>query len=320
MSLKKNKTDLYDCYCNGVIPAIAYEYEFYINENKHVSKKPVLTGNDLHNMEGTNSDTHFIRMKTKEGKMLIGPDVEVNLTKCGIERFIIRPFEQETIDLHQCFCDGANPIITYKYLIKINREKYETDKDKVTKSDVLELVGKDPNTHRLRMFVKGGKKIIDDEIIDLTQCGVERFVVEALDCTEGFIASDTSILKESDKQYLTSIENEAQIVNEGHLNWLIIRELLIPDGYNVKKADVAIMIPPHYPSTQLDMIYFHPHLTRKDGKSIGALSNNQSIQNRIYQRWSRHRTNINRWDSEIDDLESHLDLMFNCLKAEFNKR
>ena len=40
----------------------------------------------------------------------------------------------------------------------------------------------------------------------------------------------------------------------------------------------------------------------------------------VYQRWSRHRDVNNKWNPEIDDIESHIDLMFNCLEAEFNKR
>jgi hypothetical protein len=320
MSEKINKTDLKDCYCSGVKPKIAYEYIIHINENEYTIKNQTVLGNDLHKLVGTSSDSHFIRMVTKEGKIQVGPLIEVDLTECGIERFIILPFIQETIDLESCFCEGVKPVITYKYLIKINGKKYIVTQEKITREEILQLVDKDPDKHRLRMFTKGGKDILQKgQIIDLTECGVERFVYEALDCTEGFISSANLELQKTDEIFLSSLPNKVEIIENSNLNWLIIRDFEIPEGYNVQKADAAIMIHPHYPTAQLDMIYFNPPLSRADGKMINALSS-QTIEGIVYQRWSRHRTAINLWNAEIDDIESHLDLMSKCLIAEFNKR
>lgn len=317
---KNIKTDLKKCYCSGVKPTIAYEYIIHINENEYLIKNQTVLGNDLHKLAGTSSDTHFIRMVTKKGKIQVGPLIEVDLTECGIERFIILPFIQETIDLENCFNEGVKPVITYKYLIKVNGKKYTITQEKISGEEILRLVGKDPNKHRLRMFTKGSKEIIQvDQIIDLTECGVERFVYEALDCTEGYISNVNLQLPEADKIYLSSLSNKVELLENGGLNWLIIRDFEIPEGYNVRKADAAIMIHPHYPTAQLDMIYFFPALNRVDGKIINALSS-QTIEGRVYQRWSRHRTAVNKWNSEIDDIESHIDLMNSCLLAEFNKR
>lgn len=318
--MSKQKTNLKECYCSGVKPALAYEYIFHTNENEHSTKDPIIIGNYLHELEGTSPDTHFIRMKTKQGKKLVGPNIKVDLTECGIERFIIRPFKQEIIDLEDCFCEGVNPVITYKYLIKINGKKYEVEREEMSREDILRLVGKDPSKHRLRMFTKNGKEILEEgQIIDLTVCGVERFVYEALDCTEGYIAESPSVLPKEDLYFLASMTNTVDYVEEGPLSWIIFRDLEIPNGYNVSKADAAILIPPHYPTAPLDMIYFFPALVRADGKMIRQLSN-QKIEGKIYQRWSRHRTALNKWNPEIDNLESQLDLMLSCLKAEFNKR
>jgi Prokaryotic E2 family E/Multiubiquitin len=316
----EKKTHLKKCYCSGVKPALAYEYIIHINETEFLIKNQTIIGNDLHNLAGTSSDTHFIRMVTKKGKIEVGPLIEVDLTECGIERFIILPYEQEIIDLENCFCEGVKPVITYKYLIKINGKKYEVNKEEISREDILKLVGKDPNKHRLRMFTKNGKEILQQgQIIDLTECGVERFVYEALDCTEGFITETSTELAKEDLYFLASMSNTVDYVEEGTLSWLIFRDLEIPNGYHVSKADAAILIPPHYPTVQLDMIYFSPALVRADGKMIRQLSI-QTIEGKVYQRWSRHRTALNKWNPEIDNVESHLDLMFSCLKAEFNKR
>ena len=180
-------------------PELAYEYIFKINIKDHSTRDKVITGNKLHELEGTSSETHFIRMVTAKGKIDIGPLIKVDLTECGIERFIILPYEQETIDLEDCYCKGVNPIITFKYLLKINREKYKTEKEKLTGAEILALAGKDSKSHRLRMFTKNGKVIIDaDQTIDLTECGVERFVAEPLDCTEGFVVKNQFALPDED--------------------------------------------------------------------------------------------------------------------------
>lgn len=317
----KNKTNLHECFCSGVKPELAYEYEFYINDNTHNTRNKIITGEELHQMAGTSSDTHFIRMKTQKGKILVGPKVNVDLTECGIERFIIRPYRQETIDLHDCFCEGVNPVITFKYLIKVNRDKYEVEQEKISGKEIIELLGKDPQTHSVRMFSKGGKVLVkNDEYVDLTECGVERFVIMPLECREGFI-NDARIkqLQGEDKKFLDELDFQVEFLKEGNLDWLVIRDYQLPRGYNLEKTDVAIYIPSSYPVAQLDMIYFHPSLNRIDNKPIGALSS-KSIEGKNYQRWSRHRTTSNRWNPEVDNIESHLDMMMNCLVEEFKKR
>jgi len=316
----KKKVDLYNCYCNGVKPEIAYEYSFKILKEEFSTRKQVLIGNDLHELYGTSADTHFIRMVVKEGKKEVGPLTTVDLTKCGIEKFIIRPYEQETIDLETCYCEGATPLITFEYLLKINRDKYKSEKEILTGAEILTLAGKDSKTHRLRMFTKNGKVIITaDQSINLTECGVERFVAEPIDCKEGFVVKNQFALPDEDILFSNSFENEVDLIQEGNTKWLILRNYKIPDGYNVEVADLAILIPPHYPTTGLDMMYFNPPLARKDGAAIGALSY-QIIEGKRYQRWSRHRTPANKWDANIHNVESHVDLMVRCLTAEFTKR
>ena len=89
---------------------------------------------------------------------------------------------------------------------------------------------------------------------------------------------------------------------------MIINNYPVPDGYNVKSVSVALMIMPGYPSVQIDMAFFHPHLTRTNGKPIGALAY-QSVNGTQYQRWSRHRTGSNPWRPGIDDVSTHLQLV-----------
>ncbi|MBZ9731184.1 multiubiquitin domain-containing protein [Salegentibacter sp. JZCK2] len=317
----KNNVNLNECYNSGVKPEIAYEYEFYINKEIYKTRKQVITGQELHEMIGTNPQTHFIRMKLPDGKKLVGSKVEVNLTECGIERFIILSYDQEIIDIHDCYCKGVNPVITYKYLIKINKDKYEVEQETITGKEIIVLAGESPDKNGVRMFTKSGKKMLGlDESVDLTKSGVERFVIVPLDCTEGFaIAEPFKQFTAEDISYIKSYTTQVDFIEKGQTCWVVFRQFKLPDGYNVAEADMAILIPKNYPLGRLDMFYFNPALSRKDAKPIGALTST-TLEGKNYQRWSRHRTVANKWDPEVDNLESQVMLAKSCLESEFKKR
>jgi hypothetical protein len=321
MSEKRQNCNLKNCYHKGEKPVIAFEYTFEINDQEHTTKDQVILGDTLHSMNGSDSSTHFIYMVTKEGKTPVGPQIKVDLTECGIERFIVHPFKQEVLDIENCYCEGAEPYITFKYRFKINRVKYETVEEKLSREQIIGFTDKDQSKNRLRV-IKNGKPIIveNGEIIDLTEKGVERFILEPLDCTEGFIANEAlQRLSVEDSFFLKQLPFKVDFISERNLDWIIFRDYELPEGFNHEKADVAIMIPPNYPFNQIDMVYFSPSLHRADGKPIGALCN-QSLEGKTYQRWSRHRSPTNKWDPNIDNVESHLDLMMANLRLEFQKR
>jgi hypothetical protein len=67
------------------------------------------------------------------------------------------------------------------------------------------------------------------------------------------------------------------------------------------------------------MAYFYPALSRLDGKPIGATQVNQKIENRVFQRWSRHRTPKNPWKVGEDNLGTHICFIEDWLEQEFEK-
>jgi hypothetical protein len=95
-----------------------------------------------------------------------------------------------------------------------------------------------------------------------------------------------------------------------------VRKWSVPDGYNVSHVDLALLIPANYADSQIDMVYFNPHLARRDGRSINALST-QVIAGELWQRWSRHRTPQHPWRPGVDDVASHLGLVDEWLRREF---
>ena len=124
-----------------------------------------------------------------------------------------------------------------------------------------------------------------------------------------------------DTQHLATLGLEWETITEpSGSRWLLIHDWPVPvSGYNVERVLLALQIPPGYPDAQIDMVYFHPHLSRKDGKAIGALSAH-TLDGKSFQRWSRHRTAQAPWRPGEDDVSSHLVLVADWLEREFQKR
>ncbi len=124
------------------------------------------------------------------------------------------------------------------------------------------------------------------------------------------------LLPSEDVEFLESngFQWEA-IANRG--NWLIIHNYPVPTGYNVTAAQVALMIPPNYPAAQIDMAYFFPHLQKTNGKGITATSL-QIIDNKNFQRWSRHRR-AGEWRPGEDNVMTHLLLVSNWLEKDLKR-
>lgn len=95
-------------------------------------------------------------------------------------------------------------------------------------------------------------------------------------------------LPAADETFLNALDRPWETVLDGSVRWVLIHDRVVPAGYTVTSVSEAHRIDIGYPDTQLDMIYFSPHLQRSDGKAIGALST-QQIDGATWQRWSRHR-------------------------------
>jgi hypothetical protein len=101
--------------------------------------------------------------------------------------------------------------------------------------------------------------------------------------------------------------------------WILIHDFPTHPAYNHPTATAAIRIETGYPATALDMVYFFPALTRKDGIVIGATNCMQPLDGKEFQRWSRHRTPQNPWKVGQDNLGTHVHLVEEWLEREFEK-
>lgn len=102
--------------------------------------------------------------------------------------------------------------------------------------------------------------------------------------------------------------------------WVLIHEFPTQhEGYNHTTVTAAIRLETGYPNVPLDMVYFAPALSRRDGKPIGATQATQVIDGATHQRWSRHRTANHPWQPGIDNLGTHILLIEDWLAREFEK-
>ena len=122
-----------------------------------------------------------------------------------------------------------------------------------------------------------------------------------------------------DRQFLNDYGCPWETISDGS-QWVLLHNFSTQDsGYNHQRVTVAIRLETGYPKTALDMAYFYPTLARKDGKQIGATQVTQPIDGRAFQRWSRHRTDMNPWIVGQDNLGTHILLVEDWLRREFEK-
>lgn len=228
----------------------------------------------------------------------------------------------EIIDVEKFSKDGNTPPKGKKYRIKIDRQEYVVEKECMTGRELLILAGKNPpDRYQLNMKLRGGKvePIGLDETVCFTKPGIEKFMTLPLDQTEGQDHRRQFALLEEDVEFLESLGLPWETLSESTGMWVLIYDYPVCTGYNDQKVTVAVKVEPGYPRTQLDMAYFFPALSRKDGQPIGATSV-QQIDGKVFQRWSRHRTGQNPWREGIDNLGTHMSLVSYWFKQEFEKR
>lgn len=229
----------------------------------------------------------------------------------------------EIEDLEVCAIEGRRPRCVHRYRIKIDKERHVVPVSFMTGAQLLELAGK-CDVGRWKIFQKFHtgevQEIGHDQKVDFTTPGIEKFKTLPLDQTEGSVATlrRQFQLPNYDVEYLDSLGLPWETVNERAVKWLLIHERRLPDGYNHSNVLSAFRIEAGYPDTQIDMVYFFPHLARADGKPIGALTT-QQLDGKSFQRWSRHRTRSNPWRPGVDDVSTHDMQVDHWLDRELNK-
>lgn len=230
---------------------------------------------------------------------------------------------KEVINLEE-YAKAGKPVPkeqTYKF--RVDKTEVTVTQEKITGSEILTLAGKTPpQNFILQQKIKGRVVRIGlDDVVDLTEPGVERFMTIPNEVTEGEapVARRQFDLLAEDVEFLESLGLKWEAVSdENNTRRVVIHGYTVPTGYNVDKVSVFVYLPPNYPDVQIDMAYFLPKLSRKDGKLIGALSDT-AADGQAWQRWSRHRKASNQWRIGEDNLGTHMALVNSWLEQELAK-
>jgi hypothetical protein len=230
----------------------------------------------------------------------------------------------DEVDLEEYARRGVKVPPARRYRIRIQKTFYTVTTPVLTGRELLDLAGKTPETHNLYQIIRGQQPspVAPDAKVDLRTPGIERFTLVPRDPTEGLVvatevdARRDFALGETDRDYLDTLGLAWETVKEGSQLWLLLPNWVLPDGYNVRTATLALRIPEAYPDTQIDMVYFSPALSRADGVAIRQLTP-ITILGQPYQQWSRHRTPANPWKPGHDDVSTHLALVDDWLRREF---
>lgn len=230
---------------------------------------------------------------------------------------------KEVINLEEYAKAGKPVPKEQEYKFRVDKTEVTVTQEKVTGTEILTLAGKTPTQNFiLQQKIKGQVvRISLNDVVDLTEPGVERFMTIPNEVTEGEAATvrrQYELLAE-DLEFLEALGLQWEsVLDEPNTRRVVIHGLPVPIGYNVDKVSVFIYLPPNYPDVQIDMAYFLPKLSRKDGKPMGALSD-AAADRQTWQRWSRHRKTSNQWRIGEDNLRTHMALVISWLEQELVK-
>ena len=182
----------------------------------------------------------------------------------------------------------------------------------VVVKDALAQAGFDPSTGWIAILKRRGEaklQVALTDTIDLTLPGIEKLRLTPAQINNGDAHAAPRRefrLLEKDEAYLNERSLHWETYVDGGRRWLLLRNFVLPDGYNHSVIDIAIDVPPTYPRSEIDMFHCFPHLTLNTGRIIGETSGRTAIAGQTYQQWSRHLKGQTRWNPATDSVMTHI--------------
>jgi hypothetical protein len=188
--------------------------------------------------------------------------------------------------------------------------------------DALIEAGFDPNTGWIAVLKRTGEGKVQVSLadtIDLTLPGIEKLRLTPAEINNGEVQSalrrDFALLPK-DETFLKKRGLTWETIIDVKRRWLILRGFVLPSGFNHSATDVAIEVPPTYPTAEIDMFHCLPHLTLVGGSPIAQTEGKTPIQGQEFQQWSRHLNGTTRWDPKTDSVMTHIAVIEAALSAE----
>ncbi|WP_250511543.1 multiubiquitin domain-containing protein [Caballeronia sp. GACF4] len=208
------------------------------------------------------------------------------------------------------------------WLLNVQGVRLELHLPEITVREAMLKAGFDIN-QRWHIFLKlvsqPKEEVTLQTVIDLRRPGIEKLRLTPRDVSNGEAPTVSRMafsLLQIDEDYLERSFKLWETIVDGGRRWLVIHDFSMPAGYTVSQATVALEIPTNYPAAQIDMFYVHPILCLATGSSIGATEVRVTIEDREFQRWSRHRGVGAPWRADTDNVITHLALVESALAKE----
>ena len=189
----------------------------------------------------------------------------------------------------------------------------------VVVKDALAQAGFDTSKGWIAILKRKGEaklQVALTDTIDLTLPGIEKLRLTPAQINNGEAQSAPQhefALLSKDVVYLNQRSLVWETFVDGRRRWLMLRNFVLPAGYNHSMVDIAIDVPPTYPRSEIDMFHCHPHLALTSGRPIAQTSVRTVIAGRSHQQWSRHLNGQTRWNPETDSVMTHIAMIEEAL-------
>ncbi|MDC4974113.1 hypothetical protein OHW14_01405 [Acinetobacter baumannii] len=273
--------------------------KFKVNGFNYEWPESQITLKHLHFLTGITDKSFFLSRQTEED-LLITDDSVVNLDASGIE-------------------DIYTKVVKQYFELNVNGTKIKVDKAQIVVSEALALVGiQDGHNYQMFLKVQGEPKVEvqSNTIIDLSKPGIEKLRLIPREVNNGDISLGQFEVLQKDSEYLKQVFGDFRTIIDQGRRWLIVENYELPEGYSHKQITLAFEIPSLYPQAEIDMFYTCPRIYLPNGVTPSCTEVDQIIEGKIYQRWSRHRSQVSQWNPAIDSVVTHFSLIEESLLRE----
>lgn len=160
-----------------------------------------------------------------------------------------------------------------------------------------------------------------DQVIDLTQPGLEKLRLTPKDVTNGeaMVELEGFALLDVDEAFLEGLGLKWETAIEEARRWLLVHDYPVPPGYAVATTTIALEVPTNYPSAQIDMFYCFPALALSSAREIDRTQVRATIKGNEFHGWSRHRGGASTWNPAKDNVSTQLALVDACIAREIGE-
>lgn len=199
-----------------------------------------------------------------------------------------------------------------EYQIIVDNKPFKWPQPKITGAEVKALVHANLD-YGVWLVVRGpaeDEEIGDNQPVDLTKPGTEKFITGPKRSTEG----GSSFLPARDREYLIEKGITFEEVIDGAQRGVILRQYPLPAGlFDTDRADLLILIPTGYADVPPDMFYLLPWVKLTGKNALPRCADQPHVfAGQTWQRWSRHS---NEWRPGIDGIWSMLKRVDHALEA-----